>query len=88
MNFPFFLEKSFIDPKIQPYVIRNQGFANAICYINRLNGAIVAEWLRRLTRNQIPVGSAGSNPADCDSFFLLLGIVLQSDKGLIFRLIL
>ena len=31
--------------------------------------AIVAEWLRRLTRNQIPYGSAGSNPADCESFF-------------------
>ena len=27
--------------------------------------AVVAEWLRRLTRNQIPFGSAGSNPADC-----------------------
>jgi hypothetical protein len=31
--------------------------------------AVVAEWLRRLTRNQIPSGSAGSSPADCaDSF--------------------
>ena len=28
--------------------------------------ADVAEWLRRLTRNQIPSGSAGSNPADCE----------------------
>ena len=28
--------------------------------------AVVAEWLRRLTRNQIPSGSAGSNPADCE----------------------
>ena len=27
--------------------------------------ADVAEWLRRLTRNQIPFGSAGSNPAIC-----------------------
>ena len=27
--------------------------------------ATVAEWLRRLTRNQIPYGSAGSNPAGC-----------------------
>ena len=25
----------------------------------------MAEWLRRLTRNQIPSGSAGSSPADC-----------------------
>ena len=30
--------------------------------------AVVAEWLRRLTRNQIPSGSAGSNPADCEFF--------------------
>ena len=28
--------------------------------------AVVAERLRRLTRNQFPSGSAGSNPADCD----------------------
>ena len=28
----------------------------------------MAEWLRRLTRNQIPSGSAGSNPADCEFF--------------------
>ena len=32
--------------------------------------AVVAEWLRRLTRNQIPSGSVGSNPTDCEiSFF-------------------
>ena len=30
--------------------------------------AIVAERLRRLTRNQIPYGSAGSNPAGCVYF--------------------
>ena len=34
----------------------------------RLYTAVVAEWLRRLTRNQIPSGSAGSNPADCVNF--------------------
>ena len=28
--------------------------------------AVVAERLRRLTRNQIPLGSVGSNPTDCD----------------------
>ena len=28
----------------------------------------MAEWLRRLTRNQFPSGSAGSNPADCEIF--------------------
>ena len=31
--------------------------------------AVVAEWLRRLTRNQFPSGSAGSNPADCEIVF-------------------
>ena len=31
--------------------------------------AVVAEWLRRLTRNQFPSGSAGSNPADCGELF-------------------
>ena len=31
--------------------------------------AVVAEWLRRLTRNQFPSGSAGSNPADCEIFW-------------------
>ena len=29
----------------------------------------MAEWLRRLTRNQIPSGSAGSSPADCETDF-------------------
>ena len=28
----------------------------------------MAEWLRRLTRNQIPSGSVGSNPTDCEKF--------------------
>ena len=36
--------------------------------------ATVAEWLRRLTRNQIPFGSAGSNPAGCE-------YVLQCGSG-------
>ena len=31
-------------------------------------GAVVAEWLRRLTRNQFPSGSVGSNPTDCEKF--------------------
>ena len=31
--------------------------------------AVVAEWLRRLTRNQIPSGSVGSNPTDCEENF-------------------
>ena len=34
--------------------------------------AVVAEWLRRLTRNQIPSGSVGSSPTDCENFFSAL----------------
>ena len=30
--------------------------------------AVMAEWLRRLTRNQIPSGSVGSSPTDCETF--------------------
>ena len=30
--------------------------------------AVVAEWLRRLTRNEFPFGSVGSNPTNCDTF--------------------
>ena len=38
----------------------------------------MAEWLRRLTRNQFPSGSAGSNPADCENFsFDFLTIVTR-----------
>ena len=33
--------------------------------------AVVAEWLRRLTRNQFPSGSVGSNPTNCDSFWMM-----------------
>ena len=29
----------------------------------------MAEWLRRLTRNQIPSGSVGSSPTDRENFF-------------------
>ena len=32
--------------------------------------AVVAEWLRRLTRNQFPSGSVGSNPTNCVKDFL------------------
>ena len=38
--------------------------------------AVVAEWLRRLTRNQFPSGSVGSNPTNCvkDYFGCLWGV--------------
>ena len=32
----------------------------------------MAEWLRRLTRNQFPSGSVGSNPTDCENILILL----------------
>lgn len=34
----------------------------------------MAEWLRRLTRNQIPSGSVGSNPTDCEKQFFCLQV--------------
>ena len=34
--------------------------------------AVVAEWLRRLTRNQFRSAGVGSNPTDRDSFFIVL----------------
>ena len=36
----------------------------------------MAEWLRRLTRNQFPSGSAGSSPADCVKISLFLNFLL------------
>ena len=42
---------------------------NVIVKYLALPEAVVAEWLRRLTRNQIPSGSVGSNPTDCESLF-------------------
>ena len=38
--------------------------------------AVVAEWLRRLTRNQIPSGSVGSNPTDCESLIFFSWVLL------------
>ena len=40
--------------------------------------AVVAEWLRRLTRNQLGSARAGSNPADCALFdYALLLLLLK-----------
>ena len=36
--------------------------------ILKVKQADVAEWLRRLTRNQFPSGSVGSNPTICAAF--------------------
>ena len=43
---------------------------NFVLNLEIVSEAVVAEWLRRLTRNQIPSGSAGSSPADCVIKFL------------------
>ena len=37
-----------------------------------LEAAVVAEWLRRLTRNQMGYARAGSNPANCEIIFILI----------------
>ena len=37
----------------------------------------MAEWLRRLTRNQMGYARAGSNPARSVNIFLLLGLQFQ-----------
>ena len=37
--------------------------------------AVVAEWLRRLTRNQIPSGSVGSNPTNRGVRFLFFIVI-------------
>ena len=42
-----------------------------------LQQAVVAEWLRRLTRNQFPSGSVGSNPTDCEIFSALVIYVVE-----------
>ena len=46
--------------------------------------AVVAEWLRRLTRNQIPSGSVGSSPTDRvkELFFLFLKKVQKVENFL------
>ena len=44
--------------------------------------AVVAERLRRLTRNQIPSGSVGSNPTDCDyNFFFTFKCKICKKNG-------
>ena len=44
----------------------------------------MAEWLRRLTRNQIPSGSVGSNPTDCVKQFF--SVISEAPFYLIFAL--
>ena len=41
--------------------------------------AVVAERLRRLTRNQIPSGSVGSNPTDREIFFRFILVFVDAN---------
>lgn len=50
----------------------------------RVFAAVVAEWLRRLTRNQIPSGSVGSNPTGCEGYFFLPIPAARDSKSVYF----
>ena len=61
---------------------------DGVLYFKKIITAVVAERLRRLTRNQIPSWSVGSNPTDCDgntivgstfSIFLFLQLLPKWD---------
>ena len=47
---------------------KNYRFINSIQIFYIVWEAVVAEWLRRLTRNQMGSARAGSNPAGCEFF--------------------
>ena len=49
-------------------IVLHSSTVNFFCDILKVNQADVAEWLRRLTRNQFPSGSVGSNPTICAAF--------------------
>ncbi len=42
----------------------------------KLSRAVVAEWLRRWTRNPMGFPRAGWNPDDCDNFLIFEGAVI------------
>ncbi len=53
-----------------PFCVFHLILLKKVCFRSNLKyRAVVAERLRRLTRNQIPSGSVGSNPTDCGFFF-------------------
>ena len=45
---------------------------NILVTLTYFISAVMAEWLRRLTRNQMGSSRAGSNPADCDFVHIFL----------------
>ena len=58
-------------------IVLHSSTVNFFCDILKVNQADVAEWLRRLTRNQFPSGSVGSNPTICAAFCYSLNIELH-----------
>ena len=48
----------------------------------KARGAVVAEWLRRLTRNQMGSPRTGSNPVGCEFFFMLTIHLMRNGKKL------
>ena len=58
-------------------IVLHSSTVNFFCDILKGNQADVAEWLRRLTRNQFPSGSVGSNPTICAAFCYSLNIELH-----------
>ena len=55
--------------------------ANFTPHLWQYHEAVVAEWLRRLTRNQIPSGSVGSNPTDCARFFGIIFLCPRAKRS-------
>ena len=51
--------------------VAEEGSLIRMCTPSRMERreAVLSEWLRRLTRNQLGSARVGSNPADCDDLF-------------------
>ena len=65
---------------VQSFICFEKKIGHVVANISLWNSlmtgmAVVAEWLRRLTRNQIPSGSVGSNPTDCVRLLMLLKVI-------------
>ncbi len=69
---PYQLRKFYFSPNVPTYRGKWLDFRNQITmYSIGICKTVVAEWLRRLARNQFPSGSVGSNPTNCGSNFSL-----------------
>ena len=72
VHFAFFSETS----------VDYSGYMHALAYIKQdfnpyCYHAVIAEWLRRLTRNQMGCSRAGSNPADCEDILPFFGNICR-----------